>query len=90
MGEKVKTNCFTIVPSKCTGCRTCELACSYAQNNALNPHKSRIKVSTNTESGEININISSSCANCRKLYCQSFCTAGAIEVKCIETESLSV
>ncbi|MGC8817455.1 MAG: 4Fe-4S binding protein, partial [Candidatus Hadarchaeum sp.] len=33
-----------IDPLDCTGCRNCEIACSYAKEGLVNPQKSRIRV----------------------------------------------
>jgi anaerobic carbon-monoxide dehydrogenase iron sulfur subunit len=40
-----------IEPELCTGCLQCELACSYENEGAFNPAKSRIKVFTFHEQG---------------------------------------
>ncbi|TAN62337.1 MAG: (Fe-S)-binding protein, partial [Magnetospirillum sp.] len=31
-------------PEKCTGCRQCEMACSFEKERVFNPAKSRIRV----------------------------------------------
>ncbi|MFH2035523.1 MAG: 4Fe-4S dicluster domain-containing protein [Candidatus Zixiibacteriota bacterium] len=33
---------FQIIPDKCTGCRSCELACSFSHGDMKKPGKSRI------------------------------------------------
>jgi anaerobic carbon-monoxide dehydrogenase iron sulfur subunit len=33
---------LTIIPSKCRGCRSCQLACSYSRHKVFNPAKSVI------------------------------------------------
>ena len=35
---------LVVSPDKCTGCRTCELACSYSKSDAFNPKDSAISV----------------------------------------------
>ena len=40
-----------IDPQKCTGCLQCEMACSYENEQAFNPSKSRIKVFAFHEEG---------------------------------------
>ena len=35
---------LVIDPGKCTGCKQCEMACSYENEGVFNPSKSRIRV----------------------------------------------
>ncbi len=40
---------LTINPNKCTGCRTCEMACSFIHYKVFNPLKSAITIVKNEE-----------------------------------------
>ncbi len=42
---------ITIDKGKCSGCRYCELVCSYRENSSFNPRESKIRVLKYDESG---------------------------------------
>jgi carbon-monoxide dehydrogenase iron sulfur subunit len=46
---------------RCTGCRTCELACSMAHDNVFNPTKSRIRVQLEGVPELFTVNVCKSC-----------------------------
>lgn len=52
--------------SKCTGCRRCELACSFFHSGRINRHLSRIKVLNLYEQG---IDAPVACVQCQERYC---------------------
>lgn len=56
--------------SKCTGCRICEMVCSFAHNRNFNPRRSRISILRNEESGT---NIPKVCRQCEKPLCIEAC-----------------
>ncbi|MEM2907819.1 MAG: 4Fe-4S dicluster domain-containing protein [Candidatus Hadarchaeales archaeon] len=58
----------------CTGCRTCELACSFRHERTFNPEKSRIRV-TRTEYG---ISYPVVCHQCSRPPCAKACPTRAI------------
>lgn len=60
---------------KCTGCRICELACSYIHENVFNPLKSRISIISWRREG---IDIPMVCQQCDIPLCQDVCPTGAI------------
>ena len=60
---------------KCTGCRICELACSYVHENVFNPLKSRISIISWRREG---IDIPMVCQQCDIPLCQDVCPTGAI------------
>jgi len=62
---------------KCTGCRRCEVACSFFRENECNPAKSRIHVlSWARECLDIPIY----CVQCTKPACKAVCPVNAITV----------
>ena len=65
-------------PSQCTGCRICELVCSYSHYTIFNPSLSRIKVTT--EESAL-IDFPSTCRHCAELTCMSVCPTEAISRK---------
>ena len=62
-------------PSQCTGCRMCELVCSFTHNKIFNPSLSRIRVTTD-ESELIDFPVT--CRHCADPTCQSVCPTQAI------------
>lgn len=62
-------------PLKCTGCRLCELACSYDFKKIFNPAISRIKVMPWFEKG---ISIPVYCQQCDIAPCIEVCPTGAL------------
>jgi Fe-S-cluster-containing hydrogenase component 2 len=66
-----------INPKKCTGCRQCEMACSYEKEGAFNPSKSRIRVfDFHTEARFVPY----TCTQCDQAWCKSACPVGAIQI----------
>lgn len=64
-----------ISPEKCTGCRTCELACSFQHTQEFNPERSRIKVLTWENAG---FSIPMMCQQCDDAPCVRVCPVNAI------------
>jgi Fe-S-cluster-containing hydrogenase component 2 len=66
---------LTVNLDKCTGCRSCELACSFKHHREFNPIKSNIHVSIFTENA---FYVPVVCFQCDKAFCAEVCPAGAI------------
>lgn len=64
-----------ISPEKCTGCRTCELACSFNKNNEFNPKNSAVSVITYDEAA---ISVPMMCMQCEDPSCMKVCPVSAI------------
>jgi carbon-monoxide dehydrogenase iron sulfur subunit len=64
-----------ISPEKCTGCRTCELACSYNRSNSFNPKDAAISVQFYEEAG---LQVPMMCLQCEDPHCMKVCTVNAI------------
>jgi len=60
---------------KCTGCRQCELACSYEHTGTFNPARSRITVFDFDTKGRF---VPYTCTQCDQAWCQQVCPVGAI------------
>lgn len=60
---------------KCTGCKSCELACSLKHAGECNPLRSRIYNFVFLEEG---FNISITCLQCDEPFCAEVCPANAI------------
>lgn len=61
---------------KCTGCRSCELACSLVQERSCTPSLARLRVVRVERQG---INIPTTCAQCARPVCMAVCPVGAIK-----------
>ncbi len=61
--------------SKCTGCRACEYACSFAHDGLFNPLNSRIHVN---EFLDDFVFIPSMCTQCEDAYCVNVCPTSAL------------
>lgn len=64
-----------IDPGKCTGCRQCEMACSYEHEQSFNPALSRIKVFDFHEQGRF---VPYTCTQCTEAWCLQACPVDAI------------
>lgn len=64
-----------MIPSLCTGCSQCELACSYAKENAFNAAKSRIKIFDFPEKSR---HVPYTCTQCAEAWCMKACPVDAI------------
>jgi Fe-S-cluster-containing hydrogenase component 2 len=62
---------------KCSGCRTCEVVCSYEKYRVCNPALSRIRVMTWMREG---LRIPAVCHQCEEPYCKAICPSKAIYV----------
>ena len=66
---------LSIDPGKCTGCRICEVFCSFKHEQAIQPSKSRIAVIPGQDPGSF---IPFTCQQCARPLCAEACPAGAI------------
>ena len=66
---------LTIDPTKCTGCRACEVACSVKKEGRSNPSRSRIRV---IKWEELFCEIPMVCQQCESPICAVVCPVNAI------------
>ncbi len=66
---------LSIEPAKCTACRACELACSFAKEGYFSPSLSRIRIIQVHEAG---VNVPVVCVNCAQAPCIPACPTGAV------------
>ena len=64
-----------IEPEKCTGCRQCEMACSYENEGVFNIAKSRIKIFDFHDEGRF---APYTCTQCAEAWCLHACPVEAI------------
>ena len=75
---------WKIDPDKCSGCRTCEVACSLFHQGEVNSDKSRIRIVKWEEKG---IDVPVVCQHCEVPVCMENCPTGALrkgeETECV-------
>ena len=64
-----------IDPSKCTGCRMCEVVCSLYHYNEVNSSKSRIRIVKWEDKG---LDVPVVCQHCDRPLCMETCPTGAL------------
>ena len=71
---------MVIDEKKCTGCRICEMICSFthAPEKIFNPAQSRIKIMKKEEAG---IDLPVLCFHCAAPRCRDSCPVGAIQTR---------
>jgi Fe-S-cluster-containing hydrogenase component 2 len=66
---------------RCSGCRTCELACSFHHTGAFAPASSSIRISRSNETAEMGWRLEASCDLCAEEpgpLCVRYCQYDAI------------
>lgn len=66
---------ISVDAEKCTGCRSCELACYFTKTQTFNPKKSRIKV---VDFAYLGYSYPVTCILCKKPRCVEVCPTGAL------------
>ncbi len=66
---------FVLDPELCTGCRACELACSFAKEGVFSPTKSRIRVVKIDHEG---VDVPVGCEHCDDAPCIVVCPVKAL------------
>lgn len=66
---------LVVQPEKCTGCRTCELTCSFIKTGEFNPDFARISV---LAYDKIGLAVPMVCQQCGIAACMLICPVGAI------------
>jgi Fe-S-cluster-containing hydrogenase component 2 len=66
-----------IDPNKCTGCRQCEMACSFENYGIFNNAKSRIRVFNFEHEGR---KVPYTCTQCAEAWCMHACPVEAIKL----------
>jgi anaerobic carbon-monoxide dehydrogenase iron sulfur subunit len=62
-------------PSRCTGCRTCELVCSIQNEQMANPQLARLRVIADKDQG---LRVPMICQQCQDAVCMSVCPTHAL------------
>ncbi|MGE5397929.1 MAG: 4Fe-4S dicluster domain-containing protein [Chitinophagales bacterium] len=77
---------LVVQPEKCTGCRTCEMVCSFTHCSEFNPTRSRISVFSFEKVGFSSPVV---CQQCSEASCLQVCPSKAIS-RDIETGAMLV
>ena len=75
--EALQMGALEIDPEKCTGCKQCELACSWVQVGAFQPSRSLIRVHVFDEQASY---APYACLQCDEAWCMQACPVNAIDV----------
>ncbi len=70
-------------PEKCTGCKACELACSFRKTDYFSPKGASLKIDHRPLEREISAEFFESCNLCFDLkvpFCIEFCSAKALSL----------
>lgn len=73
--DNKRAGAMVVTPSVCSGCRACELACSFFHNGMFDPLLSRIRVEKNEPEG---IDTPHVCRQCPDAPCVKACPFGAL------------
>ncbi len=68
-------------PEKCSGCKACEIACSFRKRNFFSPGGASLKINHRPLEREISAEFFKSCDLCFNLevpFCIEFCATGAL------------
>jgi Fe-S-cluster-containing hydrogenase component 2 len=68
---------LAIHPERCTGCRQCELACSWVQAGSFQPSRSLVRVHVFDEQASF---APYACFQCAEAWCVQACPVNAIDV----------
>jgi Fe-S-cluster-containing hydrogenase component 2 len=64
-----------VKPDKCTGCRTCELICSWNRTKNFSPQKSAVSVVLNDDAA---VFVPVMCLQCAEAHCINACSSNAL------------
>ena len=67
----------------CSGCRVCELACSFHHRGAFAPEESSVKIVNDYLHGETQVSVDSTCDLCKgedQAFCVKYCLEGALQM----------
>ncbi len=78
MKQSTKAKPFTmfLLSDKCSGCLTCQLACSYFTEGVFSLSKAKLRISRYEEGSRFMIAFLPNCTNCG--FCADYCPWGAI------------
>lgn len=69
---------ISVYEENCTGCRTCQMICSWAHHGKFNPSLSLITIeSTDEKDAHFRIKFDHGCKNCG--LCASYCAGKALK-----------
>jgi anaerobic carbon-monoxide dehydrogenase iron sulfur subunit len=75
---------LTVDPDLCTGCRSCEIMCSFHHTGGMGTGASSIAISRSNHTAEIGWRIDSTCDLCaqeQQPLCAKYCQLGAVRVE---------
>lgn len=79
-------------PGRCTGCRACEVACSFYHTGAFQPSAASIRVERSEADGSIWLVLLSTCDGCQGEdlpWCVRYCSRGVLEPTMLDPDASS-
>lgn len=76
--QEISEQSIKVNPFKCTGCRRCQLGCSFKHYNYFSVNGAFIKIHENTE-GVHSITFEVECDRCG--FCVKYCVYGALKIR---------
>ncbi|MHB1420177.1 MAG: 4Fe-4S dicluster domain-containing protein [Bacillota bacterium] len=64
---------------KCTGCKICQLICSWTNHKTFNPRKAYIQVIVDEKRARFSLAAAQECTECKA--CIAYCPNGALKIK---------
>ncbi|MBC7344647.1 MAG: 4Fe-4S dicluster domain-containing protein [Clostridia bacterium] len=74
----MKARPVIVKPEFCSGCRTCQLICSWFRQNVFNPAKAFIKVEVNDRNMRHHIYFEEQCTGCG--LCARYCVSRVLRL----------
>jgi anaerobic carbon-monoxide dehydrogenase iron sulfur subunit len=78
-GENGMNDKILVNPELCSGCRICQLACSFTQTGIYNPSASHILIEDRDAARPARITFTTECTECGT--CSRYCFYGALKQK---------
>jgi Fe-S-cluster-containing hydrogenase component 2 len=83
-GFKTRSGTIVVSASLCTGCRTCELACSLHHSGSMSPELSSVQIHRSNRTAAITWRVLPTCdlcANEEQPLCEKYCGGSAIRIE---------
>jgi carbon-monoxide dehydrogenase iron sulfur subunit len=76
LSRRIIPNLLLVNSKKCTGCRTCQMVCSFEHHNVFSYEKAALRLNKDEEYGLTEIVV---CRQCKNPQCVEACPTGALQ-----------